>query len=329
MNSALIIGFGQIGAEIAAQLSAAGVDTTVATRSGPERTPSASTAATVPASGADSATAASARGTGNTETRHIRTDASDPEQLLKAAAGADVIFACAHAAYDSRVWARVLPQLDSAVMDVAKELGIPVIFPESVYAFAGVRGPTTESSPFAPVEDKGRIRQSLIEARQAHPSTSASIIAGDLLGTTAQQWSSVVRMCITDPIAKGRRAFVPARTDVAHAITVIADLAAAMIRAAHTLDDVPAGTHRLYIAPSSNPTLGEVVEFTHQHLGSKPKRPLALPRWSTRAAGLVERSMFELNQLAPIWYSPCIVESGELAADLGTTDWREGVKQML
>ncbi|GAA1845909.1 NAD(P)-binding domain-containing protein [Brevibacterium marinum] len=335
MKSALIIGYGQIGAEIASQLSAAGVHTTVATRSGPERAPSAATTpmtastATASASGASSATTASAPGIGGAQVSHIRTDASDSAQLLQAAEGVDVIFACAHAAYDSRVWARLLPQLDSAVMDTAASLGIPVVFPESVYAFAGLRGAITETSPFAPVEDKGRIRQSLIEARQAHPATSASVVAGDLLGTTAQQWSSVVRMCITDPIAKGRRAFVPARTDVAHGITVIGDLAAAMIRAAHTLADVPANSHRLHIAPSSNPTLGELVEFTHRHLGSKPKRPLVLPRWSTRVAGVVERSMFELNQLAPIWYSPCVIEPGELGASLGTTDWRQGVQQML
>ncbi|MFP3472219.1 hypothetical protein R0J90_19395, partial [Micrococcus sp. SIMBA_144] len=83
-----------------------------------------------------------------------------------------------------------------------------------VYAFAGLRTPITESSPFAPVEDKGRIRQRLIEARDAHSATSASVIAGDLLGRTAEKWSSVVRMCITEPISAGRRAMVPARTDV-------------------------------------------------------------------------------------------------------------------
>lgn len=304
MNTALIIGFGQIGAEIATQLNSAGIATRIATRSArPDTVP-------------DTAT-------------HIRTDASDREQLFTAAADVDAIFACAHAPYDSRKWQQVLPQLDSAIMDTAERIGIPVVFPESVYAFAGLGRAITETSPFAPVEDKGRVRQSLIEARQRHPSTSASVIAGDLLGSTAEKWTSVVRMCITDPIAGGRRAFVPARTDVAHGITVIGDLAAAMIRAVDTLSDVPAGTHRLHIAPSSNPTLAEVATFTHEHLGSTPKRPVSLPRWSTRLAGVVERSMYELNQLAPIWYSPCVIEPGDLADELGTTDWREGVRQML
>lgn len=339
MKSALVIGYGQIGEEIATQLSATGIHTTVATRSGRASAPVAATAAgsrtatdVRPSAGnqarTDTRQALHSPGVG-TEATHIRADAADRAQLHEAAAASDVIFACAHAPYDSRKWEQTLPRLDSAIMDTAARLGIPVIFPESVYAFAGLREAITESSPFAPVEDKGRIRQSLLEARREHPATTVSVIAGDLLGSTAQPWSSVVKMCITAPISKGHRAIVPARTDVAHGITVIADLAAAMIRAAQVLEDVPAGTHRLLIAPSSNPTLGEITEFAHEHVGTRPRRPLALPRWTTRVAGVVERSMYELNQLSPIWYSPCVIEPGDFAESLGTTDWRKGITQML
>ncbi|PCC17027.1 NAD(P)-binding domain-containing protein [Brevibacterium aurantiacum] len=320
MKSALVIGYGQIGSEIAFQLTAAGVHVAVATRSAPAAVPA------VVAAGPGSADSAYAD---HATIDRVRADATDPDQLREAAAGSEVIFACVHAPYDSRVWAQVLPQMEKTIMDVAAKLGMPVIFPESVYAFAGLHSAVTESSPFAPVEEKGRIRQQLMEARLEHPATSASIIAGDLLGRSAQPWSSVVKMCITTPIAKWHRAIVPARSDVAHGITVIEDLAAAMIRAAQLLEDVPAGTHRRLIAPSSNPTLGEIAEFTHEHLGTRPRRPLSLPRWTTRVAGVFERSMYELNQLAPIWYSPCVIETGEFAKDLGTTDWREGVTQML
>ncbi len=302
MRTALIIGNGQIGSEIAARLTDVGVTVRIATRSGSNSS--------------------------GTPTR-IRADASDRTQLAKAAAGADVIFACAHAPYDSRKWEQILPPLDAAILDLAAKLDIPVVFPESVYAFAGLDSPITEASPFAPVEDKGRIRQRLIEAREAHSATSASVIAGDLLGRTAEKWSSVVRMCITEPISHGRRAMVPARTDVPHGITVIADHAAAMIRAAQDLKSVPAGTHQLRIAPASNPTLAEIADFTADALGQKHKRPLSVPRWATRAIGAFERSFYELNQLAPIWYEPCVIASSDLAEAVGTTDWREGVQQML
>ena len=326
MKTALVIGNGQIGSEIAAQLIASGTDVRIATRSGRGSSSTSSEATNTTAPSENSST------TGTTTVitpTHLKADASDRAQLAKAAAGVDAIFVSAHAAYDSRTWEQILPRLDAAILDTAADLGIPVVFPESVYAFAGLRTPITESSPFAPVEDKGRIRQRLIEAREAHTASSASVIAGDLLGRTAEKWSSVVRMCITEPISAGRRAMVPARTDVPHGITVIADHAAAMIQAAEDLKSVPAGTHQLRIAPASNPTLADIADFTADVVGKKHKRPLSVPRWATRAIGAFERSFFELNQLAPIWYEPCVIASSDLAEAVGTTDWREGVTQML
>ena len=313
MKSALVIGNGQIGAELAAQLTGAGIAVRIATRSG-ARAQLAVTAGPPPHGAAPT---------------HITADATDPVQLAEAADGADVIFACAHAPYDSRKWAQILPRMDKAVLDTAAELGIPVVFPESVYAFAGLDRPIAEDAPFAPVEEKGRIRQRLLEARRAHPATSASVIAGDLLGRTAEPKSSVVRMCVTEPISKGRRALLPARADLPHGITVISDLAAAMIAAAELLADVPAGTHRLLIAAASNPTLAEIAEFTHAELGSAAKRPLALPHWVVGMIGLFDRSMYEVGQLGPIWYEPCVIEPGILASSVPTTDWRDGVRQML
>ena len=348
MRTALIIGNGQIGSEIATQLTESGVAVRIATRSGGGATEVGASGAGL-SDDAESGTISEALpggthpdgtlpvqstnpSSGSTTVcapDHVKADASDRAQLAEAATGVDVIFACAHAPYDSRKWEQILPRLDAAILDTAAELDIPVVFPESAYAFAGLNSPITESSPFAPVEDKGLIRQRLLEARSAHSATSASIIAGDLFGRTAENWSSVVRMCITEPISHGRRAMVPACTDVPHGITVIADHAAAMIRAAERLGDVPAGTHRLFIAPASNPSLAEIADFTADILGRKHKRPISIPRWATRAIGAFERSFFELNRLAPIWYEPCVITHGELAAEVGTTDWREGVRQML
>ncbi|SDS47555.1 Nucleoside-diphosphate-sugar epimerase [Brevibacterium siliguriense] len=326
MKAALVIGSGQIGSEIAAQLIASGTDVRIATRSGGGSSITSAGAANAHAPSETSSTTGMT--TVSTPT-HLKADASDRAQLTEAAAGVEAIFACAHAPYDSRIWEQILPRLDAAILDTAAEIGIPVVFPESVYAFAGLHTPITETSPFAPVEDKGHIRQQLIEARDAHSATGASVIAGDLLGRTAEKWSSVVRMCITEPISAGRRAMVPARTDVPHGITVIADHAAAMIRVAEDLKGVPAGTHQLRIAPASNPTLAEIADFTADTLGQKHKRPLSVPRWATRAIGAFERSFYELNQLAPIWYEPCVITPGDLAAEVGTTDWRAGVTQML
>lgn len=383
MKSALVLGFGQIGSQIAADLVRAGTDVRIMTRSQPSDTALAAigTSPTLasaeialdrrPVSGTVSTTTAPASepvaDSGSTSVTTdgrlswSQGDASSRDAILQAATevGAEAIFACVHTAYDSRVWARTLPGLEAAILDAAAELDIPVVFPESDYAFAGLTTPITAAAPFAPVEDKGRIRQQLLEARTAHPARVASVIAGDLIGATASPTSSVVRLCITERIAAGNRAFVPARTDVPHGITVIDDMAATMIQAAAEFEETGrrrdagelsaaelsagarvgsaragsaqagstrpvTGEHRLITAPSANPTLTDVAAYTHSVLGSRVRTPIALPHAVVRAAGWFDRSMYELAELAPIWRRPCRIETGDTEAD-----WRAGVDAML
>ncbi len=330
MRSALVLGLGQIGTQIARDLTAAGTDVRVMTRSRP---PAEALAATAGAPGSIT---------------WAQGDASNSAVVRSAAeeANAEAIFACVHAAYDSRVWATTLPGLEAAIMDAAADLGIPVVFPESVYAFAGLDTPITADSPFSPVDDKGRIRRQLIDARAAHPARVASVLAGDLIGATATPTSSVVRLCITDRIAAGRRAVVLAHTDVSHGITVIGDMTRTMLDAAADLADsaaeVVAGqidavaeiadpgtavasptttvagpadqatiadtgrqrpatadagrqrpattgadTHRLVIAPSANPTLADIAAYTHEILGSHPRKSVAVPPRRRPGRGLV------------------------------------------
>lgn len=374
MKSALVLGFGQIGSQIAADLVRAGTDVRIMTRSQPSDTalaaidmPTALVSAEItrerrPLSGtaSPSTTAPASEPVADSGATSVTTvgrlswsqgDASSRDTVFQAAAevGAEAIFACVHTDYDSRVWTRTLPGLEAAILDAAAELDIPVVFPESVYAFAGLTTPITADAPFAPVEDKGRIRQQLLEARTAHPARVASVIAGDLIGAAASPTSSVVRLCITERIAAGNRAFVPARTDVPHGITVIDDMAATMIQAAADFEETGrrrdagelnaevqmgsaragsartvSGEHRLVIAPSANPTLTDVAAYTHSVVGSRVRTPIALPHAVVRAAGWFDRSMYELAELAPIWRRPCLIETGDAEAD-----WRAGVDAML
>ncbi|EKU47051.1 nucleoside-diphosphate sugar epimerase [Brevibacterium casei] len=341
MRSALVLGFGQIGTQIAHDLAAAGTDVRVMTRSRPEGLAVTVTAVAHragldspashsgtehadPAAGSETVPGTEPVATAPGRISWSQGDASSPEAVRRAAEeiGAEAIFACVHTAYDSRVWARTLPGLEAAILDAAAALDLPVVFPESVYAFAGLTTPITADADFAPVEEKGRIRRQLLEARSAHSAQVASVLAGDLIGATASPSSSVVRLCITDRIAAGRRAVVPARTDVPHGITVIDDMAAAMIAVAQLLESGE-GVHRLIIAPSANPTLADVAAYTHDAVGTPYRTPIALPHAAVRATGWFDRSMFELAELAPIWRRPCRIESDT------ESDWRAGIDAML
>lgn len=307
MRAVSVIGHGQIGARLVRDLLAAGVQTTVMTRS--------------PADVPDAA-------------RHVIGDAGRHEDVAAATAGAEVIFACFHAPYDARRWAAQLPGLERTVLDVAAERGATVVLPESTYGFAGVlavEGVLRDDAAPAPVEAKGRVRQELLAAREAHPARVVSVLAGDLIGVDAVAATSVVRMMITDPVAAGRRAMIPADPDVAHALTDIGDLAAAMRRAGERPDDVLGGSsHRLLIAPSQAPTLREVLARAERVAGGRRRRPLMLPHAALAAAGLFSRTILEVSRLKPLWRRPgALMTSTEFLDAVPTTSWRDSVAAMV
>ncbi|GAA1174402.1 NAD-dependent epimerase/dehydratase family protein [Nesterenkonia xinjiangensis] len=301
----MVVGHGQIGSRVTADLLARGVETVVVTRS---------------------ARAAMPEGA-----HHVIGDAARRADIASAAAGAEVIFACFHTRYDSRAWASELPRMEQAVLEAAAESGAVVVFPESTYAFAGDAEVLKEDSAYAPVEDKGRVRRELLEARAAHSARVISILAGDLIGADAEPSSSVVRLLITERVAAGRRAIIPADPDVAHAVTEIADLSRAMIAAgADAQELLGKSPHRLLIAPSQAPTLRQVAEHAADVVGRAHRAPVVLPHVVLRATGLISRTILELARLRPIWRRPCtLVPSEELLVRAPVTPWREGVQDMM
>ncbi|MGO2883140.1 MAG: hypothetical protein ACTIC4_11035, partial [Corynebacterium variabile] len=87
----------------------------------------------------------SASSRGATVADLVRGNAGDRDLLRRVVAGGPggdpvaepvaAVFHCIHTSYDARAWAADLPAREQAVMDVAAEYGVPVVFPESVYAF--------------------------------------------------------------------------------------------------------------------------------------------------------------------------------------------------
>lgn len=309
MRTAVVIGYGQIGARIVADLLQQGVETTVVTRAAEAPVPQGA--------------------------RHVIGDAGHRTQIADAAAGAEVIFACFHARYDSRVWRDVLPGLEQVVLDVAAEQDGVVIFPESTYAFAARAEELRDDAGFAPAEGKGRVRQELLEARAAHPARALSVLAGDLIGPDAAPATSVVRMMITDRVAAGRRPVIPADPEVPHALTDVGDLSGAMIHAAKFAEEILRDgegqhTHRLLIAPSHAPTLREVVEHAAHAAGQPARTPWVLPHGLLMLLGAVSRTALELSRLRPLWRRRCVlIPSAQFEEAVARTPWRRSVEGMI
>lgn len=313
----LVIGEGQIGREIVSAALRRGDTVSIFRRSD-----------------VDESTSHSLYGKAATSINRVTGDVLDVDRVSEAAAGADAIHACFHSEYDSRAWRRDLPGREKSVLDAAERADVPVVFPESMYGFIGSAQDLREGAEFSPREDKGRIRQELIEARRAHPARTVSVVASDLIGPTGMTGGAAVACAtVLQPLAAGSRPFIPGDPNVPHALTFTPDLARAMLVAADNAEALAAdGQDGVVHAPTDVArTFAELVEFATTALDAKRYKVIAIPRVILRCLGLADRTMRELSAISDLWYRPCSLEPGILTTEFGLepTDWEDAVRATL
>jgi nucleoside-diphosphate-sugar epimerase len=291
----LITGAGQIGTQLARDLLADGHDVTVLRR-GTDVEPGA---------------------------RLVRGDAGDPATLRTALTGedgasADAILHCIHSSYDASAWRRDLPQRERAVMDAAADADIPVVFPESVYAFGEGAADLHEGAPLTPASPLGEVRAQLLRARAAHRATTLSVVAADLLGPTAVPETSVFLQLVLQPAAKGKRAWVLGDPSVPRTLTSIPDMTSAMAFAAQHADALAPHGDAILMAPSPEPlSQRELAERTAALVGQRPHGATGIPAPLLRAIGLFSPTFKELGHQQYLWRRRAVIHPGTLTRDFG------------
>lgn len=265
--------------------------------------------------------------------RRISGDARDPQVLREAMTGADAVHAAFHTVYDARVWRRELPVRERAVMDVAAERGIPVVFPESMYGFQGAARDLLEGAAPSPQDAKGEVRISLLAARREHAARTVSVIASDLIGPTAVgTGAAVVDALLIEPILAGRRPIVFGDPSAPHTLTFIPDLARAMLHVARTAEIWTTNADRdavLHAPSAPAPTQREIIAATRVQSRRPERRPWRIPRSALRTAAPVSTFARELHGISGLWYRPCVLRPGVLMtqARLEPTIWQEALRE--
>lgn len=256
--------------------------------------------------------------------RLMHGDAGDRDLLKRAVHEADggtvAIFHCIHTTYDSRVWAAELPSREQAVMDVAAAAGIPVIFPESVYAFgttAQLLSDEVAAGRPTPASPLGEIRAGLLAARKNHRARTVSVVAADLVGPTADPASAVFVSSVFRPAAAGRTCRVLGDPDVPRSLTCIPDLTAAMVTAALHAGELTCDGDAVLVGPATDPLSQRQMADAVSPTGRARVR--RIPWWVVAAAGTVSPVMRELHRQRYLWDSPSVLLPGVLESRYGVT----------
>lgn len=98
-------------------------------------------------------------------------DAQDPDALVRAMQGADVVYHCVGLPYDAAIWETGFPAISEALVTACERLGARLVYLDNVYLYgpAPLPVPFDENTPRDPPSRKGRARKRAVEiVMQAH-----------------------------------------------------------------------------------------------------------------------------------------------------------------
>ncbi|EFG48597.1 NAD dependent epimerase/dehydratase family protein [Brevibacterium mcbrellneri ATCC 49030] len=284
--SFLVVGYGQIGRELVRQLTERGDRVTVVKRSGmPQR-----------------------RGA-----EVIQGDVQDALSEL-GSEGFDGVFNCMHAPYSARAWRDALIPREKQLLEWAGD--VPVVFPESVYAWGAGAQELKEGEPVEPASPLGEVRAQLLRNREAYGGKTVSVVAADLIGPTASLAGAVFHQLVFDRVMKGRHPLGMGDVRAPRSITYIPDLVRGMMYAVENAHDLPSVVH----APAAGPVSQVELARAFARVASKPEPSgvFQIPWTVMKVTGLFSQTFRELHNQKYLWDSPQVLHAGVLA-DLPVT----------
>jgi nucleoside-diphosphate-sugar epimerase len=244
-------------------------------------------------------------------------DAMNRADVLRAAAGADVIV---HAANPPgyRNWRGLaLPMLDSTIA-AAEATGATIVFPGTVYNFGPDAFPLlSETSPQRPTTRKGKVRVEMeqrLAAAAARGVQTIVVRAGDFFGPRpGNSWFS------DGMIRKGRplrSVMNPARAGVGHAWAYLPDVAETMARLVERRDELEPfavfhfGGHWF----DDNRAFAEAALRVAGHPEGKVR---GFPWWAMVAIAPFVTFAYEMLEMRYLWRVPVRLDNRKLVATLG------------
>jgi nucleoside-diphosphate-sugar epimerase len=293
----LVVGAGPVGRHVAQQLAARGSEVVVATRSGTD--------------------------TGVAGVQHLRLDASHPEALSAAAAGASVLYNCANPT-DYTIWRDVWPPLAHALLVAAERSGATYAITGNLYPYGPVDGPMTEDLPDAATDSKGVLRATMwADARALHETgriRAVEVRGSDYVGAGVGPNGHVSRQ--VPGLLAGKRAWVLGRKDQPHTFTDVLDVARLLIAAA---EDATAHGRTWHVPSNAPRTQQQALTDVMAAAGRPAPKVSQLPGIVLGAAAPFVPMVREINDMAYQWARPYVLDDSAARAhfSLEPTPWDE------
>jgi nucleoside-diphosphate-sugar epimerase len=228
---------------------------------------------------------------------NINADMLNRDAVFEAVKGSDFVYLLVGLEYKLKVWKASWPVIVRNVIDACKAAGAGLIFFDNVYMYGRVEGKMTESSPFRPCSEKGKIRATLDEMLLAEMKSGGlrAIIAksADFYGPRSMA-TSVAGIMVFDKMKKGKTAQWFVNAKLPHSFTYTPDAAKALYLLATTASAYGQTWH----LPTASPAITgiEFVALAAKYMKAGNKIQ-TLPKWLVRVTGVFIPIMNELGEM--------------------------------
>jgi nucleoside-diphosphate-sugar epimerase len=300
MKRIVIFGYGAVGREIAALLTARGEDVLVSQRTAPKKLP--------------------------TGARFKACDLTDGEAVEMACADREIAICAAGFRYAARVWESAWPAAMRAVLGACETAGARFVFADNLYMLGPQTEPLTESMPLTSYGRKPRVRAEITrlwqEAHAAGRVKAVAVRASDFYGPDVE--TSILSTLGVARLVAGKPALVPYSPDHPHDFTYVPDFARAVVTLAHAPDDAYGQAWNVPNAPTR--TLRDLLALAAAIAGI-PLRVHVLPTWLQSVVGIFQPELRELVEMRFQTDRPYRVDATKFLARFGhgATSFEKGI----
>ncbi|MEL6619407.1 MAG: NAD(P)H-binding protein [Pseudomonadota bacterium] len=234
---------------------------------------------------------------------------TDPDALIRAVTGHDVIVNALNPPYPD--WADQVPRITDAVIAAARATGATVLIPGNVYNYgSAMPALLNEDTPWHANTQKGAIRIRMERAYRDSGVRTIVLRAGDFLDTA--QGGNWFDSHIAVKAWQGTLMY-PGPRDAVHAWAWLPDMARAAVGLAERRADFAAFEEFGFAGYTL--TGDALVELVQQVVG-RPMRIRRMPWPLVRAMGLFSPLMREVTEMRYLWRVPHRVDGSKLSRTL-------------
>jgi len=245
-------------------------------------------------------------------------DAFQPEDIRRAAKGADVIFHSANIPYHE-MESRLLP-LGESVMTAAEKLGTKVVVVDGIYPYGRrLMEKATEGHPKKPHTRKGKIRlayEQLIFSPRWHKARPLIVRLPDYYGPSAQASYLSVTM---EAIAAGKPTAFIGNMSVPREYVYLPDAARMIVEIAQREESYGAGQN--WHIPGPGLISGHALVRIAQQTAGKRKAVMPLGRIGLSLIGLFNPVMKEVVEMLYLTEEPLVLSGEKYERLIGPIQW--------